>query len=118
MFRVRNNVKVEIKYLRVVSLRLKSGFEHVLENTFYVLLFRRNLIYVSTFDFKFEKFVVELLLNSKVISECLMDNGMYNVYWGPINTYASMNVKNNVGKKTFNKWKIFFVMMYEIRSYL
>ena len=70
--KVRNDLEVEVKYIGVIKLSLESGFEIFLKNTFYVPIFRKNLIFVLSldklgFDFNFHNEKFNLMFNSQIV---------------------------------------------------
>src|SRR5262249_3575285 len=50
MLRVRNDAKVDVELVGVVSRNLETSYRLILENIFYISSFRRNLISISLLD--------------------------------------------------------------------
>ena len=80
--RVGNDVEVDVKAVRVVSLKLEYSFQLILENVFYVPSFRRNLISVSVMDkigywFNIRNRKVNIFLDSKLIGHCILSHNLY-----------------------------------------
>lgn len=80
--RVENNLEVIMELVGDVSLVLGSRFELVLKDTFYVPSFRRNLISVSCLDrlgfqFIFYDGKINLMLNSQVVGNGILLDGLY-----------------------------------------
>ena len=80
--RVANNVEVEVAFIGDVSLNLESGFTLVLNNTFYVPSFRRNLISILLLDklgycVTFGNFGINLSINYTNIGYGVLIDGLY-----------------------------------------
>ena len=72
--RVGNDAEVDVEAVGVVSLKLESGFQLILENVFYVPSFRRNLISVLVMDkigywFNIRNGKVNVFLDSQLIGQ-------------------------------------------------
>ena len=80
--RVANITEVELTFFGDVSLHLELGFTLVLNNTFYVPCFRRNLISIPLLDklgccLNFGNYEVKLSLNSTNIGYGILIDGLY-----------------------------------------
>ena len=80
--RVANNAEAKVTFIGNVSLHLESRFPLVLNNTFYVPSFRRNLISIPLLDklgycMNFGTFEVKLSLNSTNIGYGVLIDGLY-----------------------------------------
>ena len=89
-----NNEEVDVEFIGVICLNLAFGFKLVLNNTFYVLSFRRNLVFVSILDkegyaFEFKNSSINLSFNSKLIENCSSSYGLYRMCLAPIDIYAT-----------------------------
>ena len=79
------------------TLTLSNGFVLVLERTFYVLSFSRNLIFVSRlvplgFFFTFQDNVFNLFYESNHIRTCILVDGLYRIYLQNEATNNSLHV--------------------------
>ena len=80
--RVGNDAEVDVEAVEVVSLKLESGFQLVLENFFYIPSFRRNLVYVLIMDkigywFNIHNGKVNIFLDSQSIGHCILSHNLY-----------------------------------------
>ena len=80
--RVANKVEAKVAFIGDVNLHLELGFTLVLNNTFYVPSFRRNLISIPLLDklgycMNFGHSKVKLSLNSTNIGYGVLINGLY-----------------------------------------
>ena len=79
---VGNGVKVDVLFIGTFALHFKSGFRIILENTAFVPSMRRSLVSLSKLDesgyhFHFGNKKVEVSLNSSIVGECLLRDGLY-----------------------------------------
>ena len=77
-----NGVKVDVLFIGTVVLHFRSGFRIILENTAFVPSMRRSLVSLSKLDesgyhFHFGNKKVEVSLNSSIVGECLLRDGLY-----------------------------------------
>ena len=99
---VGNGVKVDVLFIGTVVLHFRSGFRIILENTAFVPSMRRSLVSLSKLDefgyhFHFgNKKKVEVSLNSSIVGECLLRDGLYQLY---LNSDAIAFHVNNAGTK-------------------
>ena len=80
--RVANNAEAKVNFIGDISLHLESRFTLVMNNTFYVPSFRRNLISIPLLDklrycMNFGNSEVKLSLNSTNISYGVLIDGLY-----------------------------------------
>ena len=98
---VRNGVKVDVLLIGIVVLHFRSGFRIILENTAFVPSMRRSLVSLSKLDesgyhFHFGNKKVEVSLNSSIVGECLLRDGLYQL---DLNSDAIAFHVNNAGTK-------------------
>ena len=102
--RVANDLEICVEKVRDVNLVLAFGFELVLKDTFYVLSFRINLIYVSCldnlgFNFTCSDRKINMMLNSQIIGYEFLVDGLYKLSLDLNNILSSLVVKNYVAKR-------------------
>ena len=79
---VGNGVKVDVLFIGTVVLHFRFGFRIILENIAFVPSMRRILVSLSKLDesgyhFPFGNKKVEVSLNSSIVGECLLRDGLY-----------------------------------------
>ena len=79
---VGNGVKVDVLFIGTVVLHFRCDFRIILENTAFVPSMRRSLVSLSKLDesgyhFHFGNKNVEVSLNSSIVGECLLRDGLY-----------------------------------------
>ena len=77
-----NGVKVDVLFIGTIALHFRSGLRIILENTAFVPSMRRSLVSLSKLDesgyhFHFGNKKVEVSLNSSIVGECLLRDGLY-----------------------------------------
>lgn len=102
--RVGIDIEVIVELVRDVILVLGSGFEFVLKDTFYVPSFRRNLISVSCLDkfgfqFTFYDRKINLMLNSQVVGNGILLDGLYKLSLDCDMISSSFNVESFIAKR-------------------
>ena len=102
---VGNDLEVMVELVGDVSLVLGTGFEVVLKDTFNLPSFRRNLISVSYMDrlgFKFTFYVGKIIfmLNSQVVGNGILFDGLYKLYLDCDKISSSLNVENSISKRS------------------
>ena len=98
---VGNGVKVDVLFIGIVVLHFRSGFRIILENTAFVPSMRRSLVSLSKLDesgyhFHFGNKKVEVSLNSSIVGECLLRDGLYQL---DLNSDAIAFYVDNEGTK-------------------
>ena len=89
---VGNNIGVEVCYVETIVLMLKSTFEIVLNNAFYISSFKRKLVLLSLLDkvgfcFHFRNNNLDIIYDSNVVGNCYFFDGLYKFELAS-NTYA------------------------------
>ena len=107
---MRNGKKAQVQAIGTFQLMLDSGFILILENTFIVPSFRRNLIYVSCLDksgylCSFGNETFSLFQNSKVIGTGSLIDKLYKLNMQSPNTNLIMNVTIIGSKRKLNNEK-------------
>ena len=79
-----NKMGSHVEAIGTSTLTLRNGFVFVLERTFYVPSFSRNLIYVSrfvplSFSFTFQDNVFNLFYKSNHIGTGMLADGLYRI---------------------------------------
>ena len=98
---VGNEVKVDVLFSCTVVLYFRSGFRIILENTAFVPSMRRSLVSLSKLDesgyhFHFGNKKVEVSLNSSIVGECFLCDGLYQL---DLNSDAIAFHVDNAGTK-------------------
>ena len=98
---VGNGVKVDVLFIGTIALHFRSGFRIILENTAFVPSMRRSLVSLSKLDesgyhFHFGNKKVEVSLNSSIVGECLLCDGLYQL---DLNSDAIAFHVDNAGTK-------------------
>jgi len=111
---VGNDLEVFVDKAGDISLVLASRFELVLNDTFNLPSFRRNLILVSCLDklgftFTFSVRKINLMLNSQIVGFGSSVDGLYKLSLDPDNVSSSL-VESFVAKRSKIEEKIFCVV--------
>ena len=80
--KVGSDIGIDVEHIGIAVLELDYGFQLVLDNSYCVPSFRRNLISLLVLDkagysFTFANKRVDVIYDSKVIGNCVLSDGLY-----------------------------------------